>query len=60
MTDQTKQSIGRRAALGTLAAAGAGLAAPGILRAQGQYPMRPIQMVVGFPPAGRRITPRAS
>jgi tripartite-type tricarboxylate transporter receptor subunit TctC len=54
MTDSTHPTIGRRAALGTLAAtAGAGLAAPGILRAQGQYPTRPIQMVVGFPPGGQ-------
>ena len=52
MFDQTKHAIGRRAALGTLA--GGGLAAPSILRAQGgQYPTRPIQMVVGFPPGGQ-------
>ena len=42
--------LSRRTALGTLAAS---LAAPGILRAQGQYPTRPIQMVVGFPPGGQ-------
>ena len=46
--------IGRRAALGTVAAAAAGLAAPGVLRAQGQqYPTRPVNMVVGFPPGGQ-------
>jgi tripartite-type tricarboxylate transporter receptor subunit TctC len=51
MTDSTSPPIGRRAALGTLAAAG--LAAPGILRAQGQYPTRPVTVVVGFPPGGQ-------
>ncbi|GAA0589238.1 tripartite tricarboxylate transporter substrate binding protein [Craurococcus roseus] len=50
----TPGSLGRRAALGTVAAAAAGLAAPGILRAQGQqYPTRPVNMVVGFPPGGQ-------
>ena len=43
--------IGRRAALATATAAG--LAAPGLLRAQGQYPARPITLVVGFPPGGQ-------
>ena len=50
----TPAAIGRRAALGTAAAAAAGLAAPGVLRAQGQqYPTRPVNMVVGFPPGGQ-------
>ncbi len=55
MPDPTSpRPIGRRAAaLGTLTAAAAGLAAPGVLRAQGQYPTRPITMVVGFPPGGQ-------
>ncbi len=53
-TDDDTRPIGRRAALGTLAGASAGLAAPGVLRAQqGQYPTRPVTMVVGFPPGGQ-------
>ncbi|MBD0273573.1 MAG: tripartite tricarboxylate transporter substrate binding protein, partial [Acetobacteraceae bacterium] len=52
--NRTRPALGRRAALGTAAAAAAGLAAPGILRAQGQqYPTRPVTMVVGFPPGGQ-------
>ena len=55
MSDPTTPgSLGRRAALGTVAAAAAGLSAPGVLRAQGQqYPTRPVTMVVGFPPGGQ-------
>jgi tripartite-type tricarboxylate transporter receptor subunit TctC len=47
----TPPRIGRRAAIVTAAAAG--LTAPGVLRAQGQYPARPITLVVGFPPGGQ-------
>ena len=54
MNDPTSAAaIRRRAALGALATASAGLAAPRVLRAQGQYPTRPVQMVVGFPPGGQ-------
>ena len=53
MTDQTKPRNRPPRRPRHAAAAGAGLAAPGILRAQGPYPTRPIQMVVGFPPGGQ-------
>jgi tripartite-type tricarboxylate transporter receptor subunit TctC len=42
-------SITRRATLG----AGAALAAPNIVSAQGAFPSRPVTLVVGFPPGGQ-------
>jgi tripartite-type tricarboxylate transporter receptor subunit TctC len=42
--------LSRRAALGATVGA---LAAPGLLRAQGNWPSRPITVVVGFPPGGQ-------
>ena len=41
-------TLPRRAALGALAS----LAAPGLLRAQGTYPARPVRVIVPFPPGG--------
>jgi len=41
-------TLPRRAALGALAS----LAAPGLLRAQGAYPARPVRVIVPFPPGG--------
>jgi tripartite-type tricarboxylate transporter receptor subunit TctC len=53
MPDTTRPSLPRRAALGLAAGAlAAPLAAPGLGRAQGRFPDRPIRLIVPWPPGG--------